>query len=66
MSVLNDRYYWPMYRVKWARSVNEVQQGQEDSKASEEKMENLAILVVVVNVDEKAVLVHKEERGPWD
>ena len=29
-------------------------------------MENLAILVVVVNVDEKAVLVHKEERGPWD
>ena len=29
-------------------------------------MENLAILVVVVNVDEKAVLVHKEERDPWD
>ena len=30
LSVLNDRSYWPMYRVKWARSVNEVQQGQED------------------------------------
>ena len=30
LSVLNDCSYLPMYRVKSARSVNEVQQGQED------------------------------------